>query len=83
MTVVFSDYRPLFFSKGHLMSASENQIYLTTVFFSFVLTYVLKLAHGFVTILTRRVPLVEQELLTLPRHMSSPRFLVGFVLLDL
>jgi hypothetical protein len=27
---------------------------------------------GFVTRLTRRVPLVEQELLTLPEHMSSP-----------
>jgi hypothetical protein len=27
--------------------------------------------------------LVEQELLTLPEHMSSPRFLFGFVLLDL
>ena len=31
-----------------------------------------------------RVPLVEQELLTLSEHMSSSRrFLVGFVLLDL
>ena len=27
--------------------------------------------------------LVEQELLTVPEHLSSPRFLVGFVLLDL
>jgi hypothetical protein len=27
----------------------------------------------FVTRLKRRVPLVEQELLTLPEHMSSPR----------
>ena len=27
---------------------------------------------GFVTILTRRLPLVEQELLTLPEHMSLP-----------
>jgi hypothetical protein len=26
---------------------------------------------------------VEQELLTLTEHLSSPRFLVGFVLLDL
>jgi hypothetical protein len=31
----------------------------------------------------RRVPLVEQELLTLPEHLSSPLFLVGFVLRDL
>ena len=37
---------------------------------------------GFVTRLTR-VPLVEQEQPTFPEHPSSPRFLVGFVLLDL
>jgi hypothetical protein len=34
----------------------------------------------FVTRLRRRVPLVEQELLTLPEHLSSPRFIVRFVL---
>jgi hypothetical protein len=39
-----------------------------------------RLITGFVTRLTRRVPLVEQELLTLPEHMSSPPVLVGFVL---
>jgi hypothetical protein len=27
--------------------------------------------------------IVEQELLTLPEHLSHPQFLVGFVLLDL
>jgi hypothetical protein len=42
-----------------------------------------RLITGFVTRLTRQVPLVEQELPTLPEHMSSPRKLVGFVLLDL
>ena len=42
-----------------------------------------RLNTGFVTRLTRRLPLVEQELLTLPGRMSSPRVLVGFVLLDL
>jgi len=31
-----------------------------------------RLITRFVTRLTRRVPLVEQELLTLPEHMSSP-----------
>jgi hypothetical protein len=42
------------------------------------------LITGFVIRLTQRVPLVEQELLTLPGHISSPRFLLmGFVLLDL
>jgi hypothetical protein len=30
------------------------------------------LINGFITILRRRVPLVEQELLILPEHMSSP-----------
>jgi hypothetical protein len=30
-----------------------------------------RLITGFVTRLTRRVPLVEQELLTLPEHLSS------------
>ena len=29
--------------------------------------------NGFVTRLIRRVPLVEQELLFLPEHLSSPR----------
>jgi len=36
-----------------------------------------------VTRLSRQVPLVEQELLTLPEHLSSPPVFVGFVLLDL
>ena len=36
----------------------------------------------FVTRVTQRVPLVEQELPTLPEHLSSPWVLVGFVLLD-
>ena len=31
----------------------------------------------------RRMQLVKQELLTLLEHLSSPPFLVGFVLLDL
>jgi hypothetical protein len=30
---------------------------------------------GFVTRLTRRVPLVEQKLVTLPEHLRSSRFL--------
>ena len=37
----------------------------------------------FVTRVTRRVPHVEQELLTFPVHMSSPPVLVSFVLLNL
>ena len=31
-----------------------------------------RLITGFVTRLTRRVPLMEQELLTIPEHLSSP-----------
>jgi hypothetical protein len=42
-----------------------------------------RLITGFVTRLTRRVPLVEQELLTLPEHQIPPQLSLGFVLLDL
>ena len=38
---------------------------------------------GFVTRVTRRVTLIEQELLTLPGHFSSSWFLVGLLLLDI
>jgi len=34
------------------------------------------------TVVHPRVSLVEQELITLPEHMSSPRVLVALVLLD-
>jgi hypothetical protein len=36
-----------------------------------------RLTTGFVNKLTRRVPLVEQELLTLPEHLSSPPVFSG------
>jgi hypothetical protein len=36
-----------------------------------------RLITGFITRLTRRVPLVEQELLTLPEHLSSPLVFSG------
>jgi hypothetical protein len=36
-----------------------------------------RLITGFVTRLTRLVPLVEQEMLTLPDHLSSPPILSG------
>jgi hypothetical protein len=38
---------------------------------------------GFVTRVPRRVPLVELELLTLKRHLSSPLVFVRFMLLNL
>jgi hypothetical protein len=37
---------------------------------------------SFVTKIARRVPLVEQKLLTIPEHLSSLPFLVGFLLLN-
>jgi hypothetical protein len=40
-----------------------------------------RIITGFATRLTRQVPLVEQELLTLPEHLSSLPVLEGFVLL--
>jgi len=40
------------------------------------------LINGFVTRVTRYVPLVKQELPILQEHTSSPPILVGFVLLD-
>ena len=36
-----------------------------------------RLITAFVTRLTRRVPLVEQELITLPEHLSSPPVFSG------
>jgi hypothetical protein len=36
-----------------------------------------RLITGFVTRLTRRVPLLEQDLLTLPKHMSLPPVFTG------
>ena len=33
--------------------------------------------HIVITFVTQRVPLVEQELLTLPEHLSSPRVISG------
>jgi hypothetical protein len=38
---------------------------------------------GFVTRVTRRVPLVKQALLTLPEHLSSPPVFSGVVMLNL
>jgi len=38
---------------------------------------------GFLTRLTRQLPLVEQELLILPEPLSPPRVFMGFVFPDL
>jgi hypothetical protein len=42
-----------------------------------------RLIIGFVTIFTRRVPLMHHDLQTLQEHLTSPRSLVGLLLLDL
>jgi hypothetical protein len=42
-----------------------------------------RLITGFMTRIAQRVLHVEQELITLTKHMSSLRFLVGFILLEL
>ena len=47
-------------------------------------TQTLKLGHVYIYIIIIILALqVELELLTLPEHMSSSRFLAGFLLLDL
>ena len=48
-----------------------------------LLQHIKLILTGCVTRLTRRATLEEQELLTLPEHLSSRPFLVGFVLFDL
>ena len=58
------------------------------IFVSQMTTDMYHLSHSqfitrFPTRLTRRVPLVEHELLTILDHLSSNPVLVGFVLLDL
>ena len=44
-------------------------VYITILVFSLFMTY--QIITGFVTRVRQRVPLVKQELLTLPGHLSS------------
>ena len=55
------------------MQDSSNQCNMHDVVDGILLTFVV----------TRRVPLVEMELLTLPEHLSSPPVLVGLTVTDL
>jgi hypothetical protein len=57
-------------SRAHFSSNFQSQIYTSLRH---------RLITGVVTRLTRQAPLVEKELLIFPEHLSSPRFLVGFV----
>jgi hypothetical protein len=50
---------------------------------SFMTCYRIWLTNEPLKLVTRWVPHVEQELLTLPEHFSSPSVLVGFMLFDL
>ena len=52
-----------------LSDAYHKYMYIHCSKYELCMTY-----HGFVTRLTRWVPLVEQDLLTLPGHLSSPDF---------
>ena len=49
----------------------HSLIIIRCLFYFFLFNYLL-LITGFVTRLTRQMPLVEQELLILPKHLSSP-----------
>ena len=50
---------------------------ITSTWLSVMITYICITRGDEVTRLTRRVPLVQQELLTLPEYLSSPRFYWG------
>ena len=80
--------RDLYILDVGLLSSSFLSIFQTEYVFIFYICAKRSFPHsrlitGFVTRLAPRVPLVEQELLTLPEHLGSTRFLVGFVLPDL
>ena len=54
----------------------HSLIIIRCLFYFFLCNYLL-LITGFVTRLTRQVPLVEQELLIIPKHLSSPPVFSG------
>ena len=81
----YPHYSTTFFNYMYMLHSLElyahGYVKLVKTFRSFPLSWPITV---FVTRLTRRVSPVEQELLTLPEHLSSPPdFLVGFVLLYL
>jgi hypothetical protein len=59
---------PVHLSVFHMRAATHK----TVLNIQCISLSLLWLITGFLTILTRRVPHVEQELLTLPEHQSSP-----------
>ena len=74
-------FMPTMFILG-VAGAIKVRILLSLIFI-IIYAFLIHDIHGFVTRLTRLVPLVVQELPTLPEHLSSPPDLVGFLLLDL
>ena len=85
----YSWFRSPFSSLCHSNSEAQSYIsYIVVVSFATILWQMRTFPHsrliiGFVTRLTRRVPIMEQELSTLLEHPSSPSHFVGFVLLNL
>jgi hypothetical protein len=74
---------PLFvLNRLHTYASEEKQLvpFVVSTIRSFLYS---RFIIGFATRVKRRVPYMEQELLTLKEHMSSPPVLVGFVFLDL
>jgi hypothetical protein len=61
------------------VSISQGDIIVSSMIFLLPKTFKLFgfQTFGFLTRLTRRVPLVEQELLTFPEHLSSPSVFSG------
>ena len=59
------------------LSNTKNMKYSKLVRFMEYLFPISRLINRFVTRLTRRVSIVEQELPTLPEHLSSPRVFSG------
>jgi hypothetical protein len=53
----------------------HHTLSMLTYRISLLFFFIFDVYTGFVTRLTRRVPLVEQEMPTLPEHPSSPPFL--------
>ena len=71
-----------------MVNARVQFVYMCHKYALFVVITIRSFPHswlitGSVTRVPRRVPHVEQGLFTLPVNMSSPPFLVGFVLPDL
>ena len=67
----------------HTQPAICDQALFSYFLFVYLFSLPMSFVIGFVTRLRRRLSLEEQELLTLPEHLSSPLVLVGFVLLSL